>query len=101
MIDDMLRAMSAIGSMQGNLDDRKLDRTKVGKLTISTVFTTDMGYETAILDANGVHPVERYIDREAAIQGHASWIKKAETLTEVTKLGYGELEGKKTIQLAV
>ncbi len=30
-----------------NYEDRKVNRTKVGKLTVSTVYTSDEGYETA------------------------------------------------------
>jgi len=80
----------------------QLDRTDVEGLTVSTVHTTDMGCETALLDAKSAHPVERYgEDREAALEGHAKWVAWARdrTHTTVTKLGYGDLIPPVTITL--
>lgn len=71
----------------GNYDTRKLGRTDVNGVTVSTAYTSDEGYETAILDANGVHPVERYDSKSEAEAGHREWCKKAETVETVTKLG--------------
>src|SRR5258706_3732403 len=70
-----------------NYEKRKIGRTDIGRLGISTVYTSDEGYETAILDADGTHPVERYPTKEAAILGHKKWCKKAKTLTKIIKLG--------------
>lgn len=57
-------------------------------LGVSTVFATDIEeYETAILDNNGAHPVERYKTKKEAIKGHNKWVKETLTLTEVVKLG--------------
>lgn len=72
-----------------NYNDRKVGRTEVNGLIISTAFTSDEGYETAIIDANGVHPVERYISLEASKEGHEKWIKEAPLITTVLKLGFG------------
>lgn len=63
-------------------------RTHVDGLTISTVNSSDMGWETAILDANNAHPVERYPDKESALRGHKKWVKRAATLTEVERIWY-------------
>lgn len=71
----------------GNYESRKLGRTTVNGLTVSTAYTSDEGYETAIIDENGVHPVERYLSKEDAQIGHDKWCKKAETVETVTKLG--------------
>jgi len=62
-------------------------------LIVSTVITVDKGPETAILDANGTHPVERYgFGNEAkAIEGHERWVKVAKSGTTITKLGYEDL----------
>lgn len=86
--EDMMGLMGAIAA---GGPSQVLDRTEVGDLIVSTVETTDLGWETAILDAEkAVYPVERYgDDRAAAEEGHARWVKEAPTLVHVTKLGYG------------
>lgn len=55
---------------------------------VSTVFAYDIDmYETAIIDKNGVHPVQRYKELDKAHKGHDRWVKKAKKITEITKLG--------------
>ena len=99
MLEDMLTAFSGISGMVGNYERRKVDKTVVGELTISTAFT-DCGYETAICDATDhFHPVERYPSREAAVIGHKKWVEAAPTLTTVVKLGYGRTVKAKEITL--
>lgn len=71
----------------GNYETRKLGRTTVNGINVSTAYTSDEGYETAIIDENGVHPVERYSSKEKAEKGHELWCKKAETITSVNKMG--------------
>ena len=74
----------------GNYDSRKVSRTKVNGVIVSTAYTSDEGYETAIMDVNGVHPVQRYESIEDAKIGHKKWCKKAETVDIITKLcGFG------------
>ena len=75
----------------GNYEDRKVGKDEVNDFVISTVYTSDEGYETAIIDENGTHPVERYSDIIEAKEGHQKWIKKAKefkTGDEVIKLGW-------------
>jgi hypothetical protein len=57
---------------------------------VSTCLTSDCGYETALLDGTGTHPVERYSDRDAAEAGHQKWVVFAKEATgkSITKLGY-------------
>lgn len=64
----------------GNYEKRKVARdiSKSG-IIVSTAYTSDEGYETALIDDNGVHPVERYIDRNNAVKGHAKWLLFADT----------------------
>jgi hypothetical protein len=72
----------------------RLDPNDNMNLGVSTVKTTDMGYETALLLPNQTAPVERYDSLEQAVEGHAKWVKFAQELkgeTIVTKLGYGLL----------
>lgn len=70
-----------------NYESRKVARDEVNGLEVSTAYTSDYGYETAILDQNGAHPVERYLDKSAAIVGHAIWLEYAKTATGVIELG--------------
>jgi len=93
MIEDLLKMAKGISSDAINYDSRKLGRDEIAGLEISTCYTSDMGYETAILDENGVHPVERYSSRKAASTGHIKWMKWASNLKnkKIKKLGYGSL----------
>lgn len=73
----------------GNYADRKVaEKIEVNGLTVSTCWTSDEGYETAIIDWNGTYPVERYDTKEQALAGHEKWGKKAISLKEVTMLGW-------------
>jgi len=75
----------------GNYDDRvvaNIQPEKNGGIGVDTAYTSDEGYETALLDANGVHPVERYTSKAKALAGHRKWVKKAKTIKKVTKLGW-------------
>ena len=70
-----------------NYEERKVARDEVCGVEVSTVYTSDEGYETALCDANGVHPVQRYETREDAQAGHIVWMEKAKTVTRVVELG--------------
>ena len=58
-------------------------------IIVSTVKTSDMGFETALIDLLCVIPVERYESHEAAEAGHNKWLEFAHTGggKEVLKLG--------------
>ncbi len=60
-------------------------------LVVSTVLTSDVGYETAIVDKQGAHPVQRYENRDAAVQGHGQWVARAHELVSIKKLGWGSI----------
>lgn len=83
----------------GNYSDRKVARDEVDGLTISTAFTSDEGFETAVIDKNGVHPVQRYGNREESIVGHQEWLKKIVGMTDITQLGAWEIVDPKEIKL--
>lgn len=70
-----------------------IGRTKVNGLIVSTVVTQDLGPETAILDKNGTHPVERYDDKISAERGHKMWVDKIRTERKVIKLAYPGFKG--------
>jgi len=84
-----VREMAANGS--DDMMIRNVCRTPVGgDFIVSTVWVGDVvAYETALLDANGAHPVERYADDIAAMQGHHRWVEftKDGAGKEITVLG--------------
>ncbi len=76
-----------------NYNDRKIGRSLVNGLIISTVLTSDEGYETAIGDATGhYYPVERHKDKESAIFGHQHWCEQAEAIESVRMLGWLDMD---------
>jgi hypothetical protein len=81
---DGLRAM-ALGEAP-----RVGEKVHVAGLTVSTVDTWDLGWETAVIDAAGTHAVERYATEAEALAGHARWVAAAPTLTEVVRIGTGD-----------
>lgn len=100
MLDDLLKLFSGISTMGSqSIENRRILLDNINGLEISTVNTPDMGFETAILDVNGVYPVERYPTRHDAIIGHNRWCKKAEKIKEVITLGYGGLTEEEKITL--
>ena len=80
--------------------ERVVDRTNIGNVIVSTAHTIDHGYETAIIDKNGAHPVERYKTREEAEAGHMVWCLKADTIKTVTELGWLDLVKDSTIEIS-
>jgi hypothetical protein len=62
-------------------------RTDVGRLVVSTVDTPDAGYETALIDRQGAHPVQRYASAAEAHRGHDEWVARAPELDQVLELG--------------
>lgn len=89
-LKDIVGMLGGICQDMFNYESRKVGRDDVNGLSVSTCFTSDCGYETAILDVQGAHPVERYGTREQARAGHAKWLEVAAgELTEVTDVGYG------------
>ncbi len=68
-----------------------VQRTDVDGYTISTVNTPDHGYETAVVDIKGAHPVERYPDRAAAELGHKKWVYQVSELTDIIILGWMDI----------
>ena len=97
---DILRLFGGIldGASQP-YEHRKIGRDASGRFVVSTVDSPDLGYETALCDKKGAHPVERYDTLEEAEAGHKKWVSTASTLTSVKKLGYGELVDDKQIEL--
>lgn len=89
----------------GNYEDRKVDRTICANgIIVSTAFTSDEGYETALIDRSGAHPVERYGDKQEAINGHSKWVKFAENgegkeIEELMASDFKEILGNEIITL--
>ena len=74
---------------------------EAGGLVVSTVKSWDLGYETALIDANpdGPYPVERYETEEEARAGHARWVLAAPGLTTIVKLGYMDVVADERVTL--
>jgi len=84
----------------GGKSNSPIDRTDVNGFMVSTVDTMDKGPETAIVDANGAHPVERYGSVKEATIGHAMWVSRIKNgLRDVSELGYGSLVDAEKITL--
>ncbi len=96
---EVFKCLSAGLSMADNYDKRVIARTEVDGFTVSTANTSDYGDETAILDANGTYPVQRYETREQAQAGHLEWVEKIKSgLRTVTQLGgYGLADEEKPL----
>lgn len=58
-------------------------------LIVSTIKTPDLGIETAIIDSEGAHPVQRYATKFEAELGHIQWVDFARDGIgkEIVKLG--------------
>lgn len=83
-IDDIFREFIDDISKNSN----KLFRTEVYGLIISSVYTPDCGFETAIIDKNNIYVVERYKNEQKLSEGHKKWCKKAKTLKNVRELSW-------------
>lgn len=78
-----------------------LVQTAVCRFLVSTTFTSDMGWETAILGAGTFMgdeapvPVSRYPDLEHAKAGHKEWVDKITALgpqaLPVVRCAWGEI----------
>ncbi len=66
---------SGLGRKLFGCFDGDLSLKTKGKYIVSTVMTPELGLETAIIDANGAHPVQRYDTEEDAVNGHYEWVE--------------------------
>lgn len=100
VIIDAIKAIEAADDMSENYNDRKIGSTEIGNIRVSTVFTTDMGYETAIC-MDKVHPVQRYKTKKLAEKGHESWCNKIRNkkINKITRLGYLSLEKDSIVEI--
>ena len=71
-----------IRAMDGNYEERKIGKEFLDNgLTVSTAFTTDEGFETAVGSESMYRwvIVERYPSKEDATDGHKKWVDFAAT----------------------
>jgi hypothetical protein len=88
----------------GNYESRKISRDKSESgIIVSTCYTSDHGYETALIDSKGVYPVERYSNVEDAKRGHCKWLVFSHDANGkiVNKLGWLDKVEITQIQLSV
>lgn len=97
---ELFKATSDMSTVN-KYDSRKVDRTEIDTIIVSTAFTTDMGYETAIIHNKGntVSPVERYDSRTSAEEGHIKWCEQIKNMDTIIELGYGDLSDDEEKQL--
>ena len=70
-----------------------------GGIGVSTVLSWDKGYETALLDKTGAHPVQRYRNRVSALKGHKKWLNFAKTADGKSVVQLGVLDKNRKIKL--
>lgn len=74
----MLNALKFFESMAQGHVCPKLGRDELPNgLIVSTVRTPDEGLETAIINTEGTHVVERYETDDKANAGHSKWVEFA------------------------
>ena len=66
---------------------------------VSTVLSSDEGYETALLDKTGAHPVQRYRSRASALKGHKKWVNFAKMADGKSVTMLGVLDRNRKIKL--
>jgi hypothetical protein len=101
IIDDLLKLF--LGALPRNADSyetRAVGRDASDGLIISTAFTTDYGFETAIISADKVRVVARWRSKEEAEIGHIEWCSKVVGMETVIALGYGELISDERVKLS-
>ena len=77
-MNDFVSMSLAMMLDRNNYDERKVaEKEKVWKFEVSSCYTSDMGYETAIGYDDEWYPVERYETKEKCIEGHQKWIEWA------------------------
>jgi len=78
----------------GNYSQRVVARhDREDGITVSTVYSSDEGYETALLDVNGTYPVERYETKEQAASGHEKWVEFSKDGSGKTIMQLGGMGG--------
>lgn len=85
--------------IQGKSVSRPMARDYVDGILVDTCSTSDLGYETAILDQVGAHPVARYRTASQAMKGHAWWCKHIRGQKTVISLGYPGLTEDEDIRI--
>ena len=75
-------------------------REQAGNVEVSTVFVNDLEcWETAIVHDGHASPVERYDTEDEAVRGHERWVFEVPYMSEITKLGYGDMIPPRKIRL--
>ena len=104
MPSELNDVMSLLGAIASGGPREKLDMwTAPNYVKVSTVLTSDCGWETAIQwDGEHYQPVERYRDKAEAKAGHERWKERAKKLVNgdtIDVLGYGETIAPETMTI--
>ena len=86
-LEDMISEWATGGLLYRERVVARMEPDENGGVGVSTCWPKDHGYETALLDAGGAHPVERYVTREAAVMGHDVWVQRAKPGLVITEFG--------------
>ncbi len=85
--------LKLIGESKEERENRTIGKEEINGFEISTMWTPDEGYETAIIDENGAHPVERYKNVKKAVIGHKKWIKKIKLgKRKIKQIGWSDMK---------
>ena len=92
---------AAMAADLGNYEERKVGKNHLPNgLIVSTCITTDCGWETAVVDCAGTHPVQRYKSLVDAEKGHARWVNIATASpVRIIRIRYLNLESACIVEL--
>jgi hypothetical protein len=84
------------------ISERRVALNEIDGFSISTAYTDDQGYETAVSGTDGHwHPVERYGSKEMAAAGHFKWVQLIKDgKRDITVLGYDDIIDPQNITLS-
>ena len=105
IFDDTLAMTKAMVDMGGDYDSRvvgRVERDDNNGLGVSSCWTSDSGFETALLPkGHKIVIVERYDNREDCAVGHEKWVAFAADEDNKTALdvGYGESIAESTMPI--
>ena len=97
---DIYETLDALSKMGPPRPGCQIGPDPVGEFKVSTVLVPDLEcWETAVLIRGHAFPVARYDERDEAETGHKRWLEELPNLTQITKLGYGDVVQPEIVKL--